>query len=104
MGEHIMWAVLLKGCGQELARVALRGSPVREELPLRALASEGLRHHAAGMVVIRCAADESCRPGAQELNAIGIARRTLGAIGLTLHDYILWHGDICASLRDAGLL
>lgn len=104
MVAHMLWAVLLAESGLEVARVALPRPDTRDELPLRDLATEGLRHDAAALVVVRDAADAACVAGAVELDAVDKARRTLGAIGLRLHDYILWHGERCVSLRQAGKL
>ncbi len=100
----MLWTVLLANCGRELARVPLPAPASRGDLPLRDLAGLGLRHDVAALLIVRHAADAQCRPCRQELDAIERARRTLGAIGLRLHDYILWHGECCVSLRAAGLL
>ena len=104
MGKQALWAVLVGHCGRELGRVALPRPAARNVLPLREIASEGLRQGAAALVIIRDAATEACEPCALEKSAIDKARQTLGAIGLRLHDYILWHGERSVSLRLTGKL
>lgn len=104
MGAHSLWVISLGQCGREVARGVMPSSTTRGDLPLRELADEGLRQDAAALVVVRDAADARCLPCAEELDAIDHARHTLGAIGLRLHDYILWHGERCVSLRLTGRL
>jgi DNA repair protein RadC len=104
MGGHALLAILLAEEGCELARIALSTPKSRDELPLRDMAAEGLRHDATAMIVVRAANDEACLPCADEMRMIDKARRTLGAIGLRLHDYILWHGEHSVSLRLTGRL
>lgn len=103
-GAHILWAILLVEDGGELACIALAGSPVRDDLPRCELDSFELRHNASAMIVVRDAADPAFIPCAAELRAIITARHTLGAIGLRRHDYILWCGERCVSLRQARQL
>ena len=102
MGDDALWAVLIGHCGREVARVPFADTLARDALPLRDLANEGLRLDAAALVIVRLAADSRCMPCAQEAGAINAASRTLHAIGMRLHDYIMWHGETCVSLRLKG--
>jgi DNA repair protein RadC len=104
MGSEALWVILLAESGQEVARVGLPRPPDRDQLPLRELAAEGLRHDAAAMILVRDADDAACRPCPVEMTMIETARRTLSVIGLRLFDYILWYGEHCASLRESGWL
>jgi DNA repair protein RadC len=102
MGEQPVWAVLIGACGGERARIPLADSTARAELPLRRIAEEGLRLDAVAVILLRPASNIDCVPCTQEWSAIRTAKTTLGQIGLRLHDYILWQGDQCVSLRQTG--
>ena len=104
MGDDTLWLILIGRCGTETARLSLGNWAARDALPLRRVVEEGLGRNAAAVIVARRAADEGCMPCTIEQRAIETAQRTLHPLGLRLHDYILWHGDACVSLRLTGQL
>ena len=104
MGDNTLWVILIEKCGAESRRIPFVNPPARNVLPLRYIAQQALRHDVAAVALIRPAADEHCTPCAGELGAVHAMRATLGPIGLALHDYILWRGNRCRSLRLAGQL
>jgi hypothetical protein len=99
-----LWLVAMNSAGDEIGRSAIDDSADRGVLPLRWLAQEGLRCSAAALILIRHARDATCTIDSSEHAAINRAKATLGAIGLQLHDYILWHGAHSVSLRQTGQL
>ena len=104
MDDDTLWVILIARSGAEECRIPIADSTQRHALPLRHIAEQALRHDVDALAVLRPAADECCVPYPADFQAIHSMRATLGPIGVRLHDYILWQGDRCHSLRLAGKL
>ena len=74
------------------------------DLPLRAIIGEALRLGAAGMIVAHNHPSGDSWPSGEDVDATRLLGETGRALGITLHDHLIFTGGACSSFRALGLL
>ena len=83
---------------------AYPGSVDRVALPLKAIIGEALRLDAGGMIVAHNHPSGTAEPSAEDVAATQLLARTARAVGIRLHDHLIFAEGGQASFRDLGLL
>ena len=73
-------------------------------LPMRAIFAAALRHDAAGMVIAHNHPSGDPRPSRADKAATRRLAETAAALGITLHDHLIFARGECRSFRQLGLL
>ena len=74
------------------------------DLPLRAIVAEALRLDAAGLIVAHNHPSGDARPSAEDIDATRRLGETARALGIALHDHLIFAAGGCGSFRALGLL
>jgi DNA repair protein RadC len=103
--------------GETLAVVHLDGErrvlaidvyPVTEAeeilLPMRDIFTAALRHDTAGLVIAHNHPSGDAQPSPADIAATRRFAEAADALGIVLHDHLIFAGADCASLRQLGLL
>lgn len=102
MHDRRTWAIFLDGSQGEAGRLAVCFPGGSATDALRTIVAEALRLQAVAIVMI-CPSDAGdCTAGLRDMQTIEAMRATVRPLGIALHDYILWHGERCVSLRLSG--
>lgn len=73
-------------------------------LPMRAIFTAALRCEAVGMVIAHNHPSGDPRPSRADKAATRRLAETAAALGIVLHDHLIFAGDECGSFRQLGLL
>ena len=73
-------------------------------LPLRAIFTAALGHQAVGMVIAHNHPSGDPRPSRADKAATRRLADVAGALGIALHDHLIFGGGECLSFRELGLL
>jgi len=73
-------------------------------LPMRAIFAAALAHDAAGLIIAHNHPSGDPRPSRADKAATRRLAQTADALGIVLHDHLIFAGGECASLRQLGLL
>ena len=74
------------------------------ELPMREIFRAALNHGAAGLVIAHNHPSGDARPSRADVAATRRLAETAAALGIVLHDHLIFAGGDCRSFRDLGLL
>jgi DNA repair protein RadC len=74
------------------------------DLPLRAIFAAALGHDAVGMVIAHNHPSGDPRPSRADKAATRRLAETAEALGILLHDHLIFAGGECLSFRELGLL
>lgn len=74
------------------------------ELPMRAIFTAALGHKAVGMVIAHNHPSGDPRPSRADKAATRRLAETAAALGIVLHDHLIFAGGECRSFRQLGLL
>lgn len=74
------------------------------ELPMRAIFAAALGHDAVGLVVAHNHPSGDPRPSKADKAATRRLAETAAALGIALHDHLIFAGGECRSMRQSGLL
>jgi DNA repair protein RadC len=80
------------------------GGEGQVELPVRSILATGLRLGAAGMVIAHNHPSGDPRPSAEDVRATRVLAASARAVGICLHDHLIFAGGECRSFRQLGLL
>lgn len=93
---------------RERRLLAVDAWPVAEAdeivLPMRAIFAAALAHDAAGLIIAHNHPSGDPRPSRADKAATRRLAQTADALGIVLHDHLIFAGGECASLRQLGLL
>ena len=93
---------------RERRLLAVDAWPVAEAdeivLPIRAIFAAALAHDAAGLIIAHNHPSGDPRPSRADKAATRRLAQTADALGIVLHDHLIFAGGECASLRQLGLL
>jgi DNA repair protein RadC len=88
--------------------IAIDMHPVTEAdgivLPMREIFGAALRHDATGMVIAHNHPSGDARPSRADIEATRRIAEAADALGIVLHDHLIFAKDDCQSLRQLGLL
>ena len=102
-GEALAVLYLDAGGGQ----IALDQSAVAADaiaLPIREILHAALDHDAAGLVVAHSHPSGDPQPSQADIEATRRLAETAAALGIILHDHLIFAGGECRSFRELGLL
>lgn len=102
-GERLI-AVLLGRDGRLLALDSLDEEGSAVTLPMRALVARALALDAAGLVIAHNHPSGDPSPSDQDIRLTRRFAMVCDALGLTLHDHLIFAGGRCESFRQLGLL
>ncbi len=74
------------------------------ELPMRAIFAAALRDKARGMIIAHNHPSGDPRPSRADKAATRRLAETADALGIILHDHLIFAGAECSSFRQLGLL
>lgn len=97
--------VLYLNAGQEL--IALEeypGGADEAPLPLRAIFASALRHDSAGLVIAHNHPSGDPSPSPADIAATRRLAEIAAALGIVLHDHLIFAGGECRGFRELGLL
>jgi DNA repair protein RadC len=110
-------APLLQSAGGEAVAVAYLGDRQQllgtgrseggadaADLPIRQIVAEALRLGASGLIIAHNHPSGDASPSEADLSATRRLAETAAAVGLRLHDHLIFAGPGCRSLRELGLL
>ncbi|PWG01878.1 JAB domain-containing protein [Sphingosinicella humi] len=81
-----------------------RGEAGRIALPVRAIIADAMRLESAGLILAHCHPSGEPEPSHADIVATRKLRELGAALGLTLHDHLIFAGGECRSFRALGLL
>jgi DNA repair protein RadC len=73
-------------------------------LPLRAIVASALRHDAVGLVLAHNHPGGDPQPSQADIEATRRLGEVAAALGICLHDHLIFAGGECRSFRELGLL
>jgi len=73
-------------------------------LPMRAIFAAGLRHGAEGLVIAHNHPSGNPEPSRADIEATRRLAEVAAALGIRLHDHLIFAGEECRSFRELGLL
>jgi len=73
-------------------------------LPMRAIFAAGLRHGAEGLVIAHNHPSGNPEPSRADIEATRRLAEVAAALGIRLHDHLIFAGGECCSFRELGLL
>ena len=104
-GAREMVAVLfLDAANRQLALECWPGEAETVALPLRAILRIALDLDAVGLIVAHDHPSGDPQPSRADILATRLLAETAGAVGIRLHDHLIFAGTRCRSLRALGLL
>ena len=80
------------------------GGAASAPVDTRGLAQDALRLGAAGLIMAHNHPGGDPRPSAEDVLATRLVSELAQALGLKLHDHLIFAGDQCHSMRASGLL
>lgn len=80
------------------------GERDRARVPIRAVAADAIAFDAAVVVMAHNHPSGDSRPSADDLAVTRRLAQGLEALGVRLHDHLIFAGPATTSLRDAGIL
>jgi DNA repair protein RadC len=97
-------ALYLDAGGNEIAvdQRAAAGDAIA--LPIRDILRSALDHDAAGLVIAHSHPSGDPRPSPADIEATRRLAETAAALGIILHDHLIFTGGDCRSFRELGLL
>jgi len=103
VGERLV-AVFLAADGRLLALDSLDEDESAVTLPMRALVARALALDAAGLVIAHNHPSGDPGPSVQDVRLTRRFAMVCDALGLVLHDHLIFAGGRCESFRHLGLL
>ena len=113
---HLLGSALGSGPGERLATAYLdggrrllhvsvvEGNDASAPLPIRVILETGLRLRATGLILAHNHPSGDARPSEADLLATRQLSDAARALGIRLHDHLIFAGDGCRSMRASGLL
>ena len=103
-GERL--AVLHLDGARRVIAVDAHAVPESDEiaLPMRAIFTAALGHQAVGMVIAHNHPSGDARPSRADKAATRRLAEIAAALGIVLHDHLIFAGGECRSFRQLGLL
>lgn len=89
---------------QQLGLVTHGGHCSEVELELKAMLTEALKLGAAGLIIAHNHPSGDPAPSAEDKAVTRRLSEACGALGLALHDHLIFAGGSCRSMRALGLL
>jgi DNA repair protein RadC len=92
---------------RERRMIGLDGYPAQAdaaELPLRAIVAAALARGTTGMVIAHNHPSGDPTPSQADVETTRLLSGTVAALGIRLHDHLVFAGHDCRSFRAAGLL
>lgn len=81
-----------------------RGETGQIALPVRSIIADAMRLESAGLILAHCHPSGEPEPSHADIVATRKLRELGAALGLTLHDHLIFAGGECRSFRALGLL
>ena len=103
-GRETVAVLFLNDAHQRLALESWPGEAETIALPLRAILQRALALDAAGLVIAHDHPSGDPQPSRADILATRLLADTAEAVGIRLHDHLIFAGARCRSLRALGLL
>ena len=97
-------ALFLDRANRQMALECWPGEADTIALPLRAILRIALGLDATGLVVAHAHPSGDPEPSRADILATRLLAETAQAVGIRLHDHLIFAADRCCSLRQLGLL
>lgn len=103
-GERL--AVLHLDGGRRIIAVEAHAAAAADaiDLPVRAIFKAALGHGAVGLILAHNHPSGDPRPSRADIAATRLLAETAAALGIVLHDHLIFAGAGCRSLRELGML